>query len=428
MSEPVANPRRLAASLLQKILQDKSTLASPEGSDHPESALIQELCYGVCRHYFSLAELASKFLKKPLKSSDQDIYCLILLGLYQLFYLRIPDHAVINETVGSVKKPWAKGLVNAVLRNARRRYPEEFDAASLDTDEGRYAHPQWLIDELRKDWAPYAEDILHANNARPPMSLRVNLGSISREDYLGKLQAAGIEASPGQLALSCIHLAQPCPVHKLPGFAEGLVSVQDEASQLLPTLLKAEPGMRVLDACAAPGGKTCALLEQAPGIDLLAIDNDVRRLPRIEENLQRLKLKATVLCADATSPADWAENRQFDRILVDAPCSAVGVIRRHPDIKLLRRPEQVGALAEKQQAMLSALWSRLAPQGILLYSTCSTLIAENSAQIADFCRHTPGASHLPIQATWGQMLPYGRQLLPGMGNQDGFYYALLQKC
>lgn len=420
------NPRLRAAALLQDIVQDRASLGVlAQSGEDPDSALVQELCYGVCRHYHELLALAARYLKKALRNKDLDVLCLILLGLYQLFYLRIPAHAAINETVSCVRKTWARGLVNAVLRSAQREFPD-YSASVHEDESARFSHPPWLLEALKRDWPDHYPDIMQANNARAPMTLRVNLSRLSREDYLQHLQDAGIQAGAGRLASTSIVLDKPCPVQALPGFEEGLVSVQDEASQLVIPLLQLSPGLTVLDACAAPGGKTCAMLEAVEGLDVLALDNDPQRLQRVADNLARLDLQARLDCRDARTA--FTDTNRFDRILLDAPCSATGVIRRHPDIKLLRSPEQVAELKVRQQAILAAVWPALKPGGLLLYSTCSLLLDENSRQIAAFLQKTPDACALPLDVPWGQALETGRQLLPGEYNQDGFYYALLQKC
>jgi 16S rRNA (cytosine967-C5)-methyltransferase len=369
-------------------------------------------------------------MPKPLKGKDADIQALILIGLYQLFYMRVPDHAAINETVSCVRKPWAKGLVNAVLRNALRQFPEFPDGFSASLS-FRQAHPQWLTDRIQNDWSENAEAILEANNQRAPMTLRVNLRRISRDDYLQKLDASDIQAHPGKLAETSVILEQSHGVNSLPGFLEGMVSVQDEASQLLPSLLHLSSGMTVLDACAAPGGKTSAMLEQQPDINITALDNEERRLARMQENLERLHHsdRVRLVCCDATKPpvATFPAGG-FDRILIDAPCSATGVIRRHPDIKVLRTPEQVDELVKKQEQLLDALWPCLSRNGVMLYSTCSVLKAENTDQIIAFLARTTDATLVNIDASWGVPCDAGRQLLPGSDEQDGFYYALLQKC
>lgn len=430
----VLDERLLCCEIVCRILARQGSLASHLTAELRQRqglnfALLQEYCYGVCRWYGTLDCWATLLLEKPLRKKDTDVHCLVLLGLYQLFFMRTPAHAAINETVAaasSLGKPWAKGLVNAVLRAAQRS--EEKLRQASDADYAcKYAHPQWLLDQLKQDWPRHYRAILDANNARAPMTLRVNTGRTSREDYLAQLQHAGIPAEPGRLTSTAVMLHSPVDVNQLPGFSEGLVSVQDEASQLLPRLLPLQPGQRVLDACAAPGGKTCALLEREPGLSVLCLDNDNKRLPRLHDNLERCRLSATVLCGDITQglPAELAA--PFDVILLDAPCSATGVIRRHPDIKLLRTADEVNELTIKQSRLLEAAWPLLKPGGYLMYSTCSVLKSENSACIADFLQRCPTAREITLALDVAVPCAHGLQLLPQALGHDGFFYALLQK-
>lgn len=424
--------RLLAIDVLASLLQAQGSLASLLSSERlnraSSPALLQELCYGVCRWHTRLAFYLQQLLDKPLRSKDLDLHCLLLLGLYQLLFMRTPDHACVNESVEAVTalgKPWAKGLVNAVLRGATRRQEELLARAQRDYALW-YSHPEWLLARFKQDWPGQYRAILDANNQRAPFTLRVHGGRTRREAVLASLQAAGLAAAAGALAPQAVVLAQPVEVSALPGFGEGLLSVQDEASQLCASLLPLAPGLRVLDACAAPGGKTCALLEAEPGLQVLALDNEARRLPRLHQNLERLGLRAEVRCADITA-APAAEFGRFDRILLDVPCSATGVIRRHPDIKLLRTPAEVDSLIARQRALLRAAWPLLAPGGFLLYSTCSVLQAENSGQLQAFLADTPDATALPLEIATAQRCAVGVQLLPAANGPDGFYYALLGK-
>lgn len=424
--------RLFAASIICQLLQQRgslSTLIPSSPENHPELnlPLIQELCFGVCRWYYRLNYICNSLMKKPLREKDLDIHCLILIGLYQLLFMRTPAHAAINETVSAVKKPWAKSLVNAVLREAQRKIGDLLsDHGSL---EARHSHPAWLIEGLKKSWPDAYISILETNNQRAPMTLRVNSGRYSRAEYLELLTTRSIPARAGELSPVSIILDQALPVAQLPGFDDGAVSVQDEASQLAAMLLKLEPGQRVLDACSAPGGKTCAMLEMEPKLSqVVALDKDESRLSRVKENLSRIGLSAQTVCADVTNPEQWWDGQHFDRILLDMPCSATGVIRRHPDIKLLRKAQDISVLCQQQAAILNSVWPILKPGGYLLYSTCSTLMEENSDQIVNFIEKTPNANLRPFAADWGQACVAGRQLLPAPGNHDGFYYALLQKC
>jgi 16S rRNA (cytosine967-C5)-methyltransferase len=429
------NPRLAAARALSAVLGGKASLGSslPAQLDKVEPrdrGLTQELAFGTARWQPRLAALADKLLQKPFKAADKDVEALLLVGLYQLLYTRIPPHAALGETVGcadKLKKPWAKALLNAVLRRAQREGAQLL--AELEHDPVvRTAHPRWLQKALKAHWPEHWETICAANNAHPPLILRVNRRHGSRDAYLAELQAAGIAAEPCRYSRDGIRLEQACEVTGLPGFAEGRLSVQDEAAQLAAELLELAPGQRVLDACCAPGGKTCHLLEAEPQLaGVVAVDLEEKRLLRVRENLARLGLDAQLIAADARAVAQWWDGRAFQRILLDAPCSATGVIRRHPDIKLTRAAADIPALAQLQGELLDALWPTLAVGGILLYATCSTLPTENTEVIAAFLARTPGARELDIPGPFGLPQPHGRQLLAQQGGHDGFYYAKLIK-
>ena len=429
------NPRLAAARALASVLAGKASLGSslPPLLDRVEArdrGLAQDLAFGAARWQPRLALIAEKLLQKPFKAADRDIEALLLIGLYQLFYTRIPAHAAIGETVACVdklKKSSLKGLLNAVLRNAQR--DGETIIAGLDRDPVLHtAHPRWLQKRLKADWPEQWQAICAANNAHPPLMLRVNRRHGNRDDYLAELRRVGFEAEPCAFSQDGIRLLQACDVTTLPGFADGRVSVQDEAAQLAADLLDLAPGQRVLDACAAPGGKTCHLLEAEPGLStVVAVDLEEKRLARVRENLQRLGLDAQLIAADGRDTKVWWDGQPFQRILLDAPCSATGVIRRHPDIKLTRQPEDITALAQLQGELLDALWPTLEVGGILLYATCSVLPAENSDTIAAFLARTPGARELDIPGPFGLKTTHGRQLLPQIDGHDGFYYAKLIK-
>lgn len=429
------NPRLAAARALTAVLSGKASLggslpAQLDKVDPRDRGLAQDLAFGAARWQPRLGALAERLLQKPFKTADKDVEALLLVGLYQLFYSRIPAHAAIGETVGAaekLKKPWAKGLLNAVLRNAQR--DGEAILAELERDPMvRTAHPRWLQKALKAAWPEHWEAICAANNAHPPLILRVNRRHGERDAYLAELRTAGIEAEPCEFSRDGIRLIEARDVKTLPGFAEGRVSVQDEAAQLAADLLELAPGQRVLDACCAPGGKTCHLLEAEPGLaGVVAVDLEESRLARVRENLQRLGLEATLIAADGRDTGAWWDGKPFQRILLDAPCSATGVIRRHPDIKLTRQAEDIPALAQLQGELLDALWPTLEVGGILVYATCSTLPMENSENIAAFLQRTPGARELDIAGTFGLKQPHGRQLLARKDGHDGFYYAKLMK-
>ncbi|MGN8259236.1 16S rRNA (cytosine(967)-C(5))-methyltransferase RsmB [Pseudomonas sp. SMSB3] len=429
------NPRLAAARALAAVLNGKASLngslpAQLDKVDERDRGLTQDLAFGTARWQPRLDLLAAQLLQKPFKAADADVQALLLVGLYQLFYTRIPAHAAIGETVGcadKLKKPWAKGLLNAVLRRAQRE--GEALLASMERDPVvRTAHPRWLQKSLKAFWPEQWEAICAANNAHPPMILRVNRRHHGRDAYLGMLAEAGVAASPCRYSRDGIVLAAACDVRGLPGFAEGWVSVQDEAAQLSAELLELAPGQRVLDACCAPGGKTCHLLETEPGLaKLVAIDLEAKRLTRVRENLERLQLDAELIACDARDTASWWDGKTFQRILLDAPCSATGVIRRHPDIKLTRQAEDIPALAALQGELLDALWPTLEVGGMLLYATCSSLPTENTEVIEAFLARTPGARELDLATEAGLRQPHGRQLLAQEGGHDGFYYAKLIK-
>lgn len=426
--------RSAAATAIAEVLAGRSlssslppALAKLEGRDR---GFCQALCFGTLRYYPALALIIAELLERPIKSRELEIQALLAAAIYQLWQLDTAPHAAINESVEACRtlnKPWAAKLVNAVLRNFVRRR-DELLTGLTDTPEFTTAHPAWLTGKIRKSWPEQWPQIIAANNQQAPLTLRANRRQQSRDDYLTALDEAGIGAAACRYSEDGITLAEPCDVTALPGFADGWVSVQDEAAQLCAGLLELAPGQRVLDSCAAPGGKTCHLLEREPALgELIALDSDPKRLLRVADNLARLELNATTVAADAGDSAAWWDGVPFDRILLDAPCSATGVIRRHPDIKLLRRPEDIDQLALLQQRLLRALWPTLADGGILLYATCSVLAPENDRQIAALLADEPTAAVLPIDASWGIETVHGRQLLPELAGHDGFYYARLHK-
>ncbi|MGM0571063.1 16S rRNA (cytosine(967)-C(5))-methyltransferase RsmB [Marinobacter sp.] len=422
--------RAVAAQVIQAVEQGESlsqclprTTADLDPDLRPQ---LQALCYGTCRWFHRLdAELNGR-LRKPLRKQDRVIHHLMLVALFQLRFSDNATYAILNETVEACKslgKTPLAGLVNGVLRAAERE-----GAPEPATDEARFSHPGWMVEKLRHNWPDHWSAILDANNVQAPMTLRVNTLHGSREDYLERLGEAGIPGQATRFAPHGIQLGRPVPVDLLPGFADGDASVQDEAAQLCTQWLQPEPGQRILDACAAPGGKTCAILEAADNqAEVVAIDESAERLPRIQENLDRLGLSATLKQADAGDTDSWWDGTLFDRILLDVPCSATGVIRRHPDIKLLRRETDITPLAGIQSGLLRSLWATLRPGGRLVYATCSVFPQENSRIIRRFLAQQADASLLPADAAWGLDTGYGRQLLPDPQSHDGFFYACLIK-
>ena len=384
-----------------------------------QRAAIQDLSFGALRFYGRYAAILDLLLQKPL--TDEAVRCLLLVALHQLENQKTPSPTVVDQAVKAaqaINKPWAKGLVNAVLRNFLRRRDALLAQADGAGEIALYSHPQWWIDKLRRQYPLDWQAILAANNRHPPMTLRVNRRKTNLAAYAEQLRNLGMEAEPvGEAALL---LLRPVAVGKLPGFADGLVSVQDAGAQWAAQLLDAADGMRVLDACAAPGGKSAHLLELGD-VALTALDNDPARLEKVADNLKRLGLAAQCVCGDAGDPA-WWDGQPFDRILADVPCSASGVARRHPDIKWLRRESDIATFAAQQRKILEALWHLLARGGKLLYATCSVFAEENQRQIEAFLSQHADARQLPLAVA--EM--HEGQLLPN-DHHDGFYYALLAK-
>jgi len=398
-----------------------------------DKALLRMLCYGTLRHHWRLQSWLDQLLQRSLRQRDSVVRSLLAVGLYQLTDTRIPDHAAVSETVEAarmLRQSKYAGLVNACMRRFQR---DKVDATDAATDEVRFNHPQWIIDTIARDWPDDWQHILEANNERAAMWLRVNTAHGTVRAYLERLSAAGIEASTSHRHAAAVCLAQPVATEGLPGFADGDVSVQDGAAQIAaPWLLDSVRG-RVLDACAAPGGKSAHLLEiGGDDVELTCLDVDEQRLDAVSENLHRLGLVATVCAGDASKPGEWWDKRPYDAILLDAPCSASGVIRRHPDIKLLRRADDIDRLAALQASILGALWSLLTPGGRLLYVTCSVFAAENEHVVGAFLDGHSDAQEkdlLPNNNISDVMRhkACGYQVLPGSAAMDGFYFACLEK-
>ncbi len=431
-----ASPRALASRALQRVIAHGESLSeaipaarAPLG-EQAAGALVQALCYGALRYHYRLSALLQRLLQRPLRQRDRDIECLLRIGLYQLMAMDLPAHAAVHETVAVTRefgKAWASGLVNGVLRRFQRdqaRLLAELEGVPATA----YALPNWLLQRLQRaypeDWATLAAAWLE----RAPMTLRVNTSQISRDAYQAQLAAAGIAAQAHSFAPTALALAAPVAVTELPGFAAGQVSVQDAGAQLAAPWLDCRPGMRVLDACAAPGGKTGHLLESVGGeLDLTALDNDPERLARVAETMQRLGYAGRLVNADAGEPAAWWQGEPFERILLDAPCTATGVIRRHPDIRVLRRDSDVAALAGRQLTLLQTLWPLLARGGALLYCTCSVLPEENADMLRAFVDGRDDAAIEPLSGPAGAAGRWGTQIKPGELGMDGFFYARLRK-
>ncbi len=424
----------IAVAARGRRLEDALAEFTRDGTPRPAT---QSIAFGTVRWYFELDACLAVLLDRPGAKLDPEVRALLLVGLYQLLHGETPEHAAVSETVEAARalgRPRAAGLVNAVLRRLQRERAAIL-AAAHRARPGRYAHPDWMLAAFARDWPEQWESIADAGNREPPMWLRVNVRRTTPEAWLSRLAGAGLAAQAVDFAPEALRLTEPVDVDALPGFADGEVSVQDAAAQLAARLLAAGAGMRVLDACAAPGGKACHVLELQPAIaELVALDVDAARAARIEANLARLGLPARVVVGDATDPAAWWDGRPFERVLLDVPCSGTGVIRRHPDIKLLRRPADVPRFAARQARLLRAAWGLLAPGGRLLYASCSILGEENAHVVGEFIAGEPSAAEvtesarllLPGTLPW-QVAGPGCALASGAADADGFYYACLEK-
>jgi 16S rRNA (cytosine967-C5)-methyltransferase len=407
----------LAGRNLDRVL--KQTWSQHGALTSSERGAIQDISFGTLRFLGELRAILAKLVTRP--TNDADIFALLVVALFQLKHSKAASHAVVDHAVKTTEvlgKPHLKGFVNGVLRN----YLRQCDALAIISEndlEARYSFPKWWIDRLQSQYPRHWQAILDAQNQHPPMTLRVNRRLIDVAGYMAQLSEAGIAAIVGDY--DSIILQNPVNIDKLPGFNDGLVSIQDQGAQLAARLLDLSLGQRVLDACAAPGGKTGHILESAD-VDLTAIDKDSARLAQVGENLKRLNLKVTLKAADATKLDKWWDSRPFDRILCDVPCTASGVVKRHPDIKWLRREADVASFAQQQAELLATLWRTLTPGGKLLYATCSIFAAENQAQVVDFCKHHSDAQAIALPGADSQ----GLQLLP-YAQSDGFFYALLEK-
>ncbi|WP_283131614.1 16S rRNA (cytosine(967)-C(5))-methyltransferase RsmB [Enterovibrio norvegicus] len=423
------NVRAVAAQVIYQVVDQGQSLSAAlplaqQKVAPRDGALLQEICYGVLRWLPRLESITQSLMDKPLKGKQRVFHHLILVGLYQIAFMRIPPHAAVAETVDAtkvLKKPQLRGLVNAVLRSYQRKQ-ENLDATAVSHDAGKYGHPGWLLKLLQTAYPEQWEQVVDANHQKAPMWLRVNRTHHTRDSYRALLTENGIKTEVHSEAQDALKLASPCDVTALPGFADGWVSVQDAAAQLSVDYLQPQSGELILDCCAAPGGKTCHILEHKADANVVAMDVDATRLTRVEENLARLNLKAQVICGDARHPSEWWQGEQFDRILLDAPCSATGVIRRHPDIKWLRRADDIAQLVSLQSEIIDAMWAQLKPGGTLVYATCSITPQENGQQVAAFLARTSDAT-----LETGTTDAPGRQILPGQENMDGFYYAVIKK-
>lgn len=428
MTKPT-NLRSLSAQLIERVVDKGESLntvlpAAQKKLSDKDAALVQEICFGVLRTLPQLEALIGKLMERPLTGKQRTLHFLIMVGLYQLLYTRVPAHAALDETVAGaevLKRANLKGLINGVLRQFQRRQEELL--ASIQDGPQRHLHPGWLLNRLQQAWPAHWQQIVEANNQRPPMWLRVNRQHHSRDSWLALLTADERNAAVADDVPEALRLESPASVNVLPGFEQGWVTVQDLSAQRCALLLEPKNGEQILDLCAAPGGKTTHILEIAPEAQVLAVDVDAQRLKRVHENLGRLGMTAEVKQGDGRTPQQWCDQRQFDRILLDAPCSATGVIRRHPDIKWLRRDRDITELAALQRDILDATWPLLKPGGTMIYATCSVLPDENQQQISDFVQRHADAQAVSL---FGAPLN-GWQVFPEAEGGDGFFYAKLVK-
>lgn len=429
-----ADTRALAAKALADIalrggsLREAMERHASRLGDPRDRALLMALLSDGARWWPRFDAALDRLLDRPLRQKEPAVHALLVLGLVQLEVLELADYAAVAATVEAVRalqRPQLAGLVNAVLRRWQRERATHL--AALDAKpETRHAHPRWLAEAIARDWPAQAEAVLAADNREPPLMLRANRHRTTREALVERLRTDGQTAAAHAWLADAIVLPHSTDVTRLPGFDEGLFAVQDGAAQVAADLAEVHDGQRVLDACAAPGGKACHLLERAD-VALTALEFEPKRATRIRDNLARLHLHADVRIGDAGDPSTWWDGRAFDRILIDAPCSASGVLRRRPDVRLHRRESDIAPLVAQQQRILAALWPLLAPDGRLLYITCSLLRAENAGVVAPFLAMHADAQAVPFTLPAGQAAAVGWQILPGDGDLDGMYYAVLQK-
>ncbi len=433
---PGQNPRLSAVETLANVFDKGRNLSDADSTavlaDERDRSLARHLAYGVCRWFNSLEWLSNQLMRKPMKKRDRDIHRLILIGLFQLWHDGTDPHAAINETAECARlagKPWAVAVINAVLRRFLRERQQWLD--QLENQPERFAHPAWLLQKIQANWPDDWQEIVLANNHAAPLWLRINRSRQEQNDITNLLGSSGFTVVRHPSAPDAIKLSPPAPVSGIPGFSAGLVSVQDPAAQLAADLLELNDHLRVLDACAAPGGKTCHILERFPTIEMTAVELNQSRLPKVRENLDRLgfapRAGLKLLAGDGADPSSWWDGVMYQRILLDAPCTATGVIRRHPEIKWLRTPDQLENAVRTQERLLKRLWPLLEPGGILVYATCSVLADENSQQISRFVAEHADAEALPLRVQWGRKQEFGRQILPGEEEMDGFYYARMRK-
>lgn len=425
---PGVATRVLAAQVLDAVIHQGHSLkaelavALPQLPDPRDRALLEAMCFSALRQRIRYDAALKLWLQKPLGEKDGDLHALLLAGFAQIDAMGLPAHAALSVTVEATRalgRPHQAGMVNALLRRAQREGFPDVDASA--------AWPVWLRKQVNLDWDGLAPAIFEASAHPAPLWLRVNRLKSNRDDYVERLRAAGIVAVVEEALPDALRIDMPVAVSALPGFSEGEASVQDGSAQQVADALSLLPGMRVLDACAAPGGKAAHLLEREPALRLLAMDVDRRRLGRVRETLARTGGDAEFMVADAAELPAWWDGQYFDAVLLDAPCSATGIVRRQPDVLLHRKPEDLVALTALQSRLLDAAWQVLKPGGFLLYATCSILKAENENQIAAFLSRTPNAHAEILDPAFGHAAGPGRQRLPGELGMDGFFYARLGK-
>lgn len=422
----------MAAEIIKRVVDDRQSLDSAidkfTGLVDGNNSELKEICFGSCRFYYYLDGIVSSLLDKPLKQKDRIIHFVLIGSLYQLEYMQTPDHAVVNEAVDSIKKTkqaWAKNLLNGVLRKYLRSKTDIIE--SIKSEHVSYAFPEFVYERVKSDWPKHYRNILDASNSKPPLTLRVNTKLLTRDDYVSMLNAKGIGYRETPDSNRGVVLDKPVGVEKIPGFNQGQVSVQDESAQLIVEAMDLAGDLRILDGCAAPGGKTGLILESmSESGSLVAIDFP-HRINRISENLNRLNLKATVISADLIGDGSWWNGEQFHRILLDVPCSGSGVIRRHPDIKHRQQPRDISQFSKQQLAMLQAAWTLLETGGKLLYVTCSIFNAENDQVIDKFLNENDEIELQSLNKNLGIETKFGRQRLPGVHSGDGFFYCSMKK-
>jgi 16S rRNA (cytosine967-C5)-methyltransferase len=434
-------PRLLAVKWLTQVVSNgrsvNDILANDQHSIQPQhKSLAKQLLFGCLRYFHQLKTISDNLLEKPFKAKDQDLLIIIILGLYQLKYLSTPDHAAISESVElsrSINKKWAAGLINGVLRRYQREADELTQSLSKSL-QFQYSHPGWMVKKLQQDWPHEFADLLQQNNIQAPMFIRVNSVKNDRQQYLTKLEQANIAAQPHAVATNALLLEQAVDVMALPGFIDGDVTVQDAAAQLPIELLDLQPQQKVLDGCAAPGGKTTHILQSQPTVALTSVEMSARRAEKISQTLSRMQMQCQLKVADITDIDSWWDGQLFDRILLDVPCSASGVIRRNPDIKVHRKVTDIKPLLAIQAEILAKCWALLKPNGILVYATCSVFKDENQHQMNQFLQNHQAetvdlapeiAAQLASNAQSRASIGY--QIFPGDNQMDGFYFCGLRK-